>query len=188
MSAAVSTTGGTQPAVGQQALGAPARVNTLESVDAPETFRVDVAVAAHDAVALLGATRRLHGIEVALELPEDPVPARVSSRRMQQVFLLLLAHAADAANGRGIQLTVDAPDDFGDVGPRFQVAAPGASLSERELKAVFLSPMLVGPLHRRLARARELVESVGGTLEVARGAASGITVTVELPAPGMSSW
>ena len=188
MSAAVSTTGGSQSEVARQAPVAPERGSALQSVEAPDVFRVDVAAAAQDAVELLSATRRLHGIEVALELPEDPVPARVSSRRMQQVLLLLLAHAADAANGQGIRLAVDEPDDFGDVGPRFQVVAPGASLSERELKAVFLSPMLVGPLHRRLARARELVESVGGTLEVARGAASGITVTVELPAQGLSSW
>ncbi|QSQ28133.1 HAMP domain-containing histidine kinase [Pyxidicoccus parkwayensis] len=160
----------------------------MELVDAPDHLRVDVAEVARAAVELLRATRRLHGVEVALELPEDAVPARVSSRRMQQVMLLLLAHAADAGNGQGVRLTVDEPDDFGDVGPRFQVVAPGASLSEREAQAVFLSPMLVGPLHRRLARARELVESVGGTLDVARGSGSGITVTVELPAPGLASW
>ncbi|MCY1023713.1 sensor histidine kinase [Pyxidicoccus sp. MSG2] len=185
MSAAVSTTGGAQSGE-QSQQGATGRGPALALVDSPDRPQVDVAEMARGAVELLTATRRLHGVEVALELPEDAVPARVSSRRMQQVMLLLLAHAADAANGQGVRLAVDAPDDFGDVGPRFQVVAPGASLSEREAQAVFLSPMLVGPLHRRLARARELVESVGGTLEVARGA--GITVTVELPAPGMSSW
>jgi signal transduction histidine kinase len=168
--------------------GGNGRFATLESVDAPDVLRVDVAAVACNAVDLLNAARRLHGIEVALELPEDVVLARVSSRRIQQVMLLVLAHAADTANGQGVRLVMDAPDDFGDVGPRFQVVAPGASLSEREAQAVFLSPMLVGPLHRRLARARELVESMGGTLEVARGASIGITVTVELPAPGLSSW
>lgn len=187
MSAAMSTMGGAQSREPLQQ-GGNERVATLESVDVPDVLRVDVAVVARDAVELLGATRRLHGIEVAVELPEDVVLARVSTRRMQQVMLLLLAHAADAANGQGIRLVVEPPDDFGDVGPRFQVMAPGASLSEREAQAVFLSPMLVGPLHRRLARARELVESVGGTLEVARGASAGITVTVDLPAPGLSSW
>ncbi|MFP2904612.1 sensor histidine kinase [Pyxidicoccus sp. 3LFB2] len=187
MSAAVSTIGGAQSQEPSQQ-GGNGRVGTLESVEAPDVFRVDVAAIGQTAVELLRATRRLHGIEVAVELPEDVVPARVSSRRLQQVMLLLLAHAADAANGQGVRLVVDAPDDFGDVGPRFQVMAPGAQLSEREAQAVFLSPMLVGPLHRRLARARELVESVGGTLEVARGASAGITVTVDLPAPGLSSW
>lgn len=188
MSAAVSTPGGMRSEAEAREQGAPARVATLEPVDAPEVFRVDVAAAARDALDLLNATRRLHGLEVALEVPEEPVPTRVSSRRLRQVLLLLLAHAADAANGQALRLTVEEPDDFGDVGPRFHVVAPGASLSEREAKAVFLSPMLVGPLHRRLARARELVDAMGGTLEVARGAVSGITVTVELPAPGLSSW
>jgi signal transduction histidine kinase len=187
MSAAVSTMGGAQSQESLQQ-GGNGRFATLESVDAPDVLRVDVAAVACNAVDLLNAARRLHGIEVALELPEDVVLARVSSRRIQQVMLLVLAHAADTANGQGVRLVMDAPDDFGDVGPRFQVVAPGASLSEREAQAVFLSPMLVGPLHRRLARARELVESMGGTLEVARGASIGITVTVELPAPGLSSW
>jgi K+-sensing histidine kinase KdpD len=187
MSAAVSTTGGAQGQA-QFQHGGNGRPAPLESVDVPEVFRVDVASVARDAVELLGVTRRLHGIEVALELPEDTVLARVSNRRLRQVMLLLVAHAADAANGQGVRLVMDPPDDFGDEGPRFQVVTSGAVLSEREAQAVFLSPMLVGPLHRRLARARELVESMGGTLAVARGAVAGITVTVELPAPGMSSW
>ncbi|WP_240359835.1 ATP-binding protein [Pyxidicoccus trucidator] len=187
MSAAFSTIGGAQSQAPSQQ-GGSGRVGTLESVDVPDVFRVDVAAIARNAVELLGATRRLHGVEVALHLPEDVVPARVSGRRLQQVMLLLLAHAADATHGQGVRLVVDAADDFGDEGPRFQVVATGASLSEREAQAVFLSPMLVGPLHRRLARARELVESMGGTLVVARGASAGITVTVELPAPGLSSW
>lgn len=188
MSAAVSTMGGGAQSAGQFQQGGTGRGPTLALVDVPDNFHVDVAEVASAAVELLGATHRLHGVEVSLALPEDAVPVRVSGRRMQQVMLLLLAHAADTANGQGVRLTVDEPDDFGDVGPRFQVVAPGAVLSEREAQAVFLSPMLVGPQHRRLARARELVESVGGTLDVARGAASGITVTVELPAPGLSSW
>ncbi|MCP3141989.1 histidine kinase [Pyxidicoccus xibeiensis] len=188
MSAAVSTRDGAPSQQGAQEQGKSGRVAALASVDVPDVHQVDVAEVARYGVELLGATRRLHGIEVALELPEDPVLARLSGRRMQQVMLLLLAHAADTANGQGVRLAVDPPDDFGDVGPRFQVLVPGASLSDRELQAVVLSPMLVGPVHRRLARARELVESMGGTLEVARGAASGLTVTVELPAPGLACW
>lgn len=188
MSAAVSTTGGARQSGERFQHSGTGRGPSLEVVDAPDHLRVDVAEVARAAVELLNATHRLHGVDVSLALPEDPVPVRVSSRRMQQVMLLLLAHAADAGNGQGVRLALDEPDDFGDVGPRFQVEAPGASLTEREAKAVFLSPMLVGPLHRRLARARELVESVGGTLAVARGDGSGITVTVELPAPGLSSW
>ncbi|MFP2926023.1 sensor histidine kinase [Pyxidicoccus sp. 3LG] len=187
MSAALSTVDGASRQ-GQLEQGGEGRVGALAPVDAPDVHQVDVAEVARYAVELLSATRRLHGIEVALELPEDLVPARVSGRRMQQVMLLLLAHAADAANGQGVRLVVDPPDDFGDEGPRFQVMTLGASLSERELQAVFLSPMLVGPVHRRLARARELVESMGGTLGVTRGAASGVVVTVELPAPGLASW
>lgn len=185
MSAAVSAAG-TQGA----AASTPARGQSLEPVDVPDVLQVDVAVSARNALELLSATRRLHGVQVELELPEDPTIARVSRRRMEQVLLLLLAHAADTASGDApqVRLTVEPPDDFGDVGPRFHLATPGATLSERELQAVFLAPLLVGSTHRRLARARELVESVGGTLAVVRGTPSGTTVTVELPAPGLASW
>ena len=82
MSAAVSTMGGAQSQESLQP-GGTERVTTLESVEVPDVFRVDVAAVARDAVELLGATRRLHGIEVSLELPEDVVLARVSGRRLQ---------------------------------------------------------------------------------------------------------
>lgn len=160
----------------------------LASVEGPDVLRVDVADVIQGAVELLSVTRRLRGIQLSLELPEDPVPANVSHRRLQQVVLLLLAHAADAAGGQGVRVIVDIPDDFGDLPPRFQFQVPGAQLSPRELQAVFLSPMLVGPLHRKLARARELTEAMGGTLTAASDAREGLTVTVELSAPGMTSW
>ncbi|WP_095958900.1 ATP-binding protein [Corallococcus macrosporus] len=172
----------------QLLVAAPRRATSLALVDLPDVLRVDVAEVVGGALELLSVTRRLRGVQVSLDLPEEPVPANVSHRRLQQVLLLLLAHAADAANGQGVRVVVDAADDFGDEPPRFQVQIAGASLSARELQAVLLSPMLVGPLHRKLARARELTESMGGTLAVSSAAKVGITVTVELPAPGMSSW
>ncbi|WP_426751986.1 sensor histidine kinase [Myxococcus sp. Y35] len=187
MSAVVNAVGGATTSEQRQA-PLPERTAGLALVDVPDVFRVDVADVVASAVELLSATRRLRGVQVSLELPEDPVPAHVSHRRLQQVVLLLVAHAADAVDGQGARVVVDSADDFGDLPPRFQVQTPGVQLSARELQAVSLSPMLVGPLHRKLARARELTEAIGGTLTVASDAARGLTVTVELPAPGMSSW
>ncbi|MFP2958797.1 ATP-binding protein [Myxococcus sp. 1LA] len=183
----MNAVGGAQSSEQLQGPG-PRRPASLALVDLPDVLRVDVRDVVGSALELLSVTRRLRGVQVSLELPGDPVPANVSHRRLQQVLLLLLSHAADAANGQGVRVVVDAADDFGDEPPRFQFQVAGASLSARELQAVFLSPMLVGPLHRKLARARELTESMGGTLAVSSSAAAGITVTVELPAPGMSSW
>ncbi|MHA7631551.1 sensor histidine kinase [Corallococcus sp. M7] len=161
----------------------------LESVDLPDVFQVDVAVCVRDALGLLGATRRLHGVEVSLELPEDPVVARVSRRRLEQVLLLLVAHAADVAPpaAPSVRVVVDPPDDFGDTGPRFQVVMPGVSLSERETRSVALSPLRVGSPQRRLARARELVDAMGGELAVER-LEEGTAVSVLLPAPGLASF
>ncbi|RKH74586.1 sensor histidine kinase [Corallococcus aberystwythensis] len=161
----------------------------LEPVDFPDVFQVDVAVSVRDALGLLGATRRLHGVQVALELPEEPVMARVSRRRLEQVLLLLVAHAADVAppEAPAVRVVVDPPDDFGDVGPRFQVVMPGVSLSERETRSVVLSPLRVGSPQRRLARARELVDAMGGELALERLDA-GTAVSVQLPAPGLASF
>ncbi|NTX38594.1 sensor histidine kinase [Myxococcus sp. CA033] len=187
MSAARDWVGRTSGEAGD-GVGHPARAPRLESVEGPDFHQVDVAALMRESMELLEAARRIHGIAVNLELPDEAVLARTGLRRTRQVLLLLLAHAADLAGESGVRVSLDPPDDFGDVGPRFQVVTPDAHLSERELRAVFLSPMLVGPTHRRLARARELVESVGGTLDVVRGAESGLTVTVELPAPGLACW
>ncbi|MBZ4409295.1 sensor histidine kinase [Myxococcus sp. XM-1-1-1] len=160
----------------------------LASVEGPDSQQVEVAALMEEALELLEATRRIHGIEVKLELPGETVLARTGARRTRQVLLLLLSHAADHAGEGSVRVVLDAPDDFGDEPPRFQVVTSAARLSARELQAVFLSPMLVGPAHRRLARARELVESVGGALGVERGDGEGLTVTVELPAPGLACW
>ncbi|RKH65501.1 ATP-binding protein [Corallococcus llansteffanensis] len=161
----------------------------LESVDLPDVFQVNVALSARDALGLLDATRRLHGVQVVLEVPEDPVIARVSRRRLEQVFLLLIAHATDTATpgASTVRVVVDPPDDFGDVGPRFQVVMPGVALSERELRSVVLSPLRVGSTHRRLARARELVDAMGGELSVER-LEEGTGVSIQLPAPGLASF
>ncbi|AGC45731.1 hypothetical protein MYSTI_04437 [Myxococcus stipitatus DSM 14675] len=163
-------------------------VASLEPVEGPDFHQVDVSALVFESVKLLEATRRIRGNKVKLEIPGEAVLARTGQRRTRQVLLLLLAHAADCAGEGEVRLTLAPPDDFGDEPPRFQVVTPEARLSERELRSVFLSPMLVGATHRRLARARELVESVGGTLTAERGAEAGLTVTVELPAPGLACW
>jgi signal transduction histidine kinase len=146
----------------------------LEPVDLPDVFQVDVVQSVRCALGLLASTRRLHGVEVALELPDGPVPARVSRRRLEQVLLLLVAHAVDAAAPGAVcvRVVVEPPDDFGDVGPRFQVVMP---------------PPRVDSPQRRLARARELVEAMGGELSLEPQEA-GTTVCVQLPAPGFASF
>ncbi|WXH33362.1 hypothetical protein WA016_07365 [Myxococcus stipitatus] len=187
MSAAFNTVE-TTSGEAEQSARRPISVASLVAVEGPDFHQVDVSALVFESVKLLEATRRIRGNKVKLELPDDAVLARTGQRRTRQVLLLLLAHASDCAGEGEVRLTLAPPDDFGDEPPRFQVVAPEARLSERELRSVFLSPMLVGAVHRRLARARELVESLGGTLTAERGAEVGLTVTVELPAPGLACW
>ncbi|MCP3099568.1 sensor histidine kinase [Myxococcus sp. K15C18031901] len=173
---------------GAESVRVPARVPSLELVEGPDSFQVNLGNVATEARALLDATHRLHGVDVTLDLPDDAAVARVSRRRAGQVMLLLLAHAADHAGGQGVRFVVEPPDDFGDEGPRFAVRTPDARLSGRELNTALLSPVLAGPRHRQLARARELAEAMGGELVASCDERSGLCITVSLPSTGLSSW
>jgi hypothetical protein len=64
---------------------------------------------------------------------------------------------------------------------------PGGALSEQETCSGGLSPLSVGPSQRRLARAREWVDALGGELTL-EAAADATVFVVQLPAPGLASF
>jgi hypothetical protein len=127
--------------------------------------------------------------EVQLELPEEPVFARASRQRLEQVLLHLIADAVDARRsggrdtGRAVRLTVDPQDDFGDYGPTFHVHYPARELPASEATLLAREAPQVG---RKMAR--ELVESLGARFRVKSVGLTSTLVTVELPDPGTASW
>lgn len=149
------------------------------ALDGTDVQNLDLCALARHALALLHATGHVESTEVGLELPDEPVFARVSRRRMEQVMLQLITGAVQERRSMGVparavRLTVEPQDDFGDYGPSFQVryaareSAPQTGLTE----------------------ARELVESLGGQLAVRNHGLTGTTVTVsvELEDQGTASW
>ena len=157
----------------------------LEGADAQ---RLDLCALARHALALLCTTGHVQASEVELALPDEPVWARVSPRRMEQVMLHLIVDAVVTRRGvqtpcRAVRLGVEPQDDFGDYGPtiRMRYAAGAGAQEAREG---------TGGAPVGLPVARELVEAQGGHVAVKRQGLTGSTmlVTVELPDAGTASW
>ncbi|WP_257459730.1 sensor histidine kinase [Archangium lipolyticum] len=158
------------------------------ALNGTDVQHLDVCALTRHAVALLQATGHVETREVQLELPEEPVFARVSRQRLEQVLLHLIADAVDARrsgadNARAVRLTVEPQDDFGDYGPTFRVHYPARELPGPEATALAREAPQAG-----LKMARELVETLGGCFRVRSVGLTSTTVTVELPDPGTASW
>ncbi len=160
------------------------------AIDGSDVQHVDLCALAQHALALLHATGRVEHTDVQLELPDEPVFARVNRRRMEQVMLHLIvdavgAHRRAETTTRAVRLSVEPQDDFGDYGPILQMRYSEPSVAEQE------------PGHtsenapqESLTVARELVEALGAHFTVRKYGLSGTTVTVsvELPDQGTASW
>jgi len=161
-------------------------LSPLGALDGTDVQHVDLCALARHAVALLHATGHVEPTEVQLELPDEPVFARVSRRRMEQVMLHLMTSAVEArrsaeASARVVRLTVEPQDDFGDYGPTFRL---------RYVSGVQQHDALRSASAEGLTAARELVELLGGSFAVKSHGLTGSTVTVrvELPDQGTASW
>lgn len=159
----------------------------LGTLDGTDVQQLDLCALAQHAVALMHATGHVKATEVQLELPEEPVLARVNRRRVEQVLFHLLVHALEASPGEGAtaraaRLTVEPSDDFGDYGPTFRVRYSGRSAVEQTAEDARGTP------RRGLSVARKLVEAMGGLLTVRGRGLTGALVTVELPDQGTASW
>ncbi|MFY0580270.1 hypothetical protein ACN28S_43885 [Cystobacter fuscus] len=171
---------------GGEGRGRLASVNAREDGDEQH---LDLCTLAREAVSLLRTAGHVEPTEVQLELPDEPVFARVNPWRMAQVLFHLIADAVgarrgtqSASNTRAVRLSVEPQDDFGDYGPTIQMrymGRGGPAQPSRETS---------GP--EGLEAARELVEAQGGHLAVKHHGNTGttVTVTVELPDQGTASW
>lgn len=161
-----------------------ASVGTLEGGDEQH---LDLCALAREAVSLLHTTGHVEPAEVQLELPDEPVFARVNPRRMEQVMLHLIADAvsmrrAEESGARAVRLSVEPQDDFGDYGPTIQMRYMGRGSMAQHLRDA------ANPVGLRVAR--ELVEAQGGHFAVRHHGNTGttVTITVELPDQGSASW
>jgi|GEM_PF-1371989 len=166
------------------------RLASAEVLEGPDEQRLDLCALARHAVSLLHTTGHVEPTDVQLELPDEPVFARVSARRMEQVMLHLLVDAVWTRRGaedtiRAVRLRVEPQDDFGDYGPTIQMRYAARGLGPAQARDTSGSAQRSG-----LSLARELVEAQGGHLAVKHHGHTGSTVvvTVELPDQGTASW
>lgn len=165
------------------------RLEASGSREGGDVQRMDLCALARHALALLCTTGHVQASEVELQLPHEPIWARVSPGRMEQVMLHLIADAvvtrrAAQAGTRAVRLRVEPQDDFGDYGPSIHMLYTAASGTLPEPRGTG-EGMQVG-----LTVARELVEAQGGQVAVKRQGLSGgqMTVVVKLPDEGTASW
>jgi signal transduction histidine kinase len=166
-------------------------LSPVGALDGTDVQYVDLCALARHAVALLHATGHVESTEVRLELPDEPVFARVSRRRLEQVMLHLIAsavgaHRGEGASTRAVRLTVEPQDDFGDYGPTFRLRYLAKDAVRQEPRDEASRDTAA----EGLTVARELVELVGGSLAVKSHGLTGstLTVSVELPDQGTASW
>ena len=168
---------------------APGRLGASSTREGGDVQRLDLCALARHALSLLCTTGHVQASEVELQLPHEPIWARVSLGRMEQVLLHLIADAvvtrrAAESGARAVRLRVEPQDDFGDCGPSIHMLYTATSGVTPEPRAAS-EGMQVG-----LTVARELVEAQGGQVAVKRrGSAGGLmTVVVKLPDEGTASW
>lgn len=164
----------------------PGLPSTSGAADGTDEQHLDLCALAKHAVALLHATGHLETSEVQVELPEEPVFARVSRRRLEQVLLHLITDAVEARRAAGtalrpVRVRVEPQDDFGDYGPSLHVRYAAAETPEPG------GTPEAAP-QAGLVSARELVESLGGLFTVRSRGLTGTTLSVELPDQGTASW
>ena len=164
------------------------RLASVNAREGGDEQHLDLCTLAREAVSLLRTTGHVEPTEVQLELPDEPVFARVNPWRMAQVLFHLIADAVGARRGvqstsstRAVRLSVEPQDDFGDYGPTFRVRYAERARAEQETAAE-------GSRETDLAVARELLESLGGRLTAKSHGLTGRTLSVELPDQGTASW
>jgi PAS domain S-box-containing protein len=112
------------------------------------------------------------GLELALELDQEPPAVHVDSVKLRQVLINLLGNALKFTQQGGVQLRVNAQVENGQARVAFTIRDTGVGMAPADLQRIFEPFVQVGA-HRGesgtglgLAISRQYVELLGGELEV----------------------
>ena len=144
---------------------------------------VEIAVPLDAALRLARVQARFRSVEVALALPTALPRVVADERRLSQVFLNLLLNAGDAMGGMG-GIRVEATADAGRVAVRVADSGPGIEPADlpRVFEPFFTTKGAGQGTGLGLAISQTLVESFGGEILAANGAAGGAVFTLLLRA------
>jgi PAS domain S-box-containing protein len=144
---------------------------------------IDVGTAARDVAAMLAGAGRMRGVRVDVRLPWDGVlRALANPTRVEQVFVNLLANAADATMPAGGEIVVDAARRGDRVAITVRDSGCGMTpdVRARLFEPYFTTKGTEGT-GLGLAVVREIVDSYGGTIDVETEVGRGTTITFDLP-------
>ncbi|SES93271.1 GAF domain-containing protein [Myxococcus fulvus] len=148
-----------------------------------EPTEVDLGQAVRDAVDRMEEVFAVAGCTVRVEIPE-PLQGRWDSLRLDQVLVNLLTNAAKYGAGRPVQVSASAD---GEARVRLSVRDEGIGISETDLPRLFgrferaVSERHYGGLGLGLYISRQIVEAMGGSIEVESREGVGSVFTVLLP-------
>ncbi|NTX06506.1 GAF domain-containing protein [Myxococcus sp. CA040A] len=148
-----------------------------------EPTEVDLGQAVRDAVERMEEVFAVAGCSVRVDIPE-PLQGRWDSLRLDQVLVNLLTNAAKYGAGRPVQVTAA---EAGDGVVRLSVRDEGIGISETDLPRLFgrferaVSDRHYGGLGLGLYISRQIVEAMGGRIEVESREGVGSVFTVHLP-------
>ncbi|MCP3168828.1 sensor histidine kinase [Myxococcus qinghaiensis] len=148
-----------------------------------EPTEVDLGQAVRDAVERMEEVFAVAGCSVSVDIPA-PLQGRWDSLRLDQVLVNLLTNAAKYGAGRPVQVTAAAE---GEDQVRLSVRDEGIGISETALPRLFgrferaVSERHYGGLGLGLYISRQIVEAMGGRIEVESREGVGSVFTVHLP-------
>jgi len=155
----------------------------------------------HDLLQSVGNIIRVKAAEKSLTFgceidPGLPPIAKVDGRRLSQVLLNLLSNAVKFTDAGEVSLRARCISlDASTVRIRFEVQDTGVGLRTDELQAIFAPYVQVGEARRRaegvglgLAISRQLVEALGGSIDVRSKAGEGSLFSFELSLPVEAIW
>src|SRR5512137_61162 len=146
-----------------------------------EVRAVSVAHALDAALRLAAVQARFRGVEVEIRLPEDLPPVLADERHLSQVFLNLLLNAGDAMGGEGqVRAAARRSGDRVVV----EVSDSGPGIAAEDLPRIF-DPFFTTKEPGQgsglgLAICHSVVESLGGTIDVASPHGGGATFVLRL--------
>ncbi|MBI3898677.1 MAG: sensor histidine kinase [Gammaproteobacteria bacterium] len=136
------------------------------------------------AVTLIDAKRRLHAVELQLNLPQQALLVLADEVRLEQVFVNLLSNAIDATANVGHRLII-IEATIGDGRAIVSVADSGSGIAPTDLPRLFdpfFTTKEVGRgLGLGLSISYGIVTDLGGTLRVANRSGGGAVFTLTIP-------
>ncbi len=157
--------------------------------------RVDLREVVRRAATAVQPRLEAKGVELRLELPEEPLPAEIDPQRIRQVLLNLLSNA-ERYTPEGGRIALRAERRGGEI--RVSVSDSGPGIPPEDLPYVFerfwrgdkARTRSSGGTGLGLAIAKQLVEAHGGKIEVESAPGRGATFMFTLPlaagSPGAS--